>query len=162
QKGISNGVTTDLGTVFQPDKNITRGEFFLMTARWMGLNPSDYSGVVLPFVDAPLIPLWALDGVKAMYAMGVLTGSSEADGLHARAGDTITRAEAMTVLGRLQPRGYKEASTLYTDSALIPAWALPHINSLTGQGVVSGSEGAVRPGDPIRRGEVAKLLFTLS
>ncbi|MEG0321761.1 MAG: S-layer homology domain-containing protein, partial [Oscillospiraceae bacterium] len=162
QKGISNGVTTDLGTVFQPDKNITRGEFFLMTARWMGLNLEEYASVVLPFTDEANIPAWAVNGVKAMYALGFVSGSAGDDGIFVRAEATITRAEAMAVLGRMQPRGFKEPALTYTDALSIPAWALPHISSLTGQGVVSGSDGAVRPGDPIKRGEVAKLLFTLS
>ncbi|MEG0441973.1 MAG: phosphodiester glycosidase family protein, partial [Oscillospiraceae bacterium] len=108
QKGISNGVSTDLGTVFQPDKNITRGEFFLMTARWMGLNLEEYASVVLPFTDEANIPAWAVNGVKAMYALGFVSGSAGDDGIFVRAEATITRAEAMAVLGRMQPRGFKE------------------------------------------------------
>ncbi|MEG1746921.1 MAG: phosphodiester glycosidase family protein [Oscillospiraceae bacterium] len=162
QRGISNGVTTDAGVLYQPNKDITRGEFFVMTARWMGLNLEEYSSVELPFTDAASIPAWAMNGVKAMYSLGVVSGSAGADGIFVRSGATITRAEAMAVLGRLQPRGFHEPALTYTDAAAIPAWAYTHISSLTGQGVVSGSDGAVRPGAPVTRGEVAKLLFTMS
>ena len=47
--GILQGVSS---TTFAPDQNITRGDFALMTARWLGLNLEDYAGVDLPYADA--------------------------------------------------------------------------------------------------------------
>ncbi|MEG2454979.1 MAG: phosphodiester glycosidase family protein [Oscillospiraceae bacterium] len=161
-RGVSNGITLPEGTFYQPDKNITRGEFSLMVARWMGLDVNTYADVVLPFADATLIPDWMQNGIKTMYALGVLTGSAESDGLYAYAEGTLTRAESMAILGRIQPRGYRTGAVTYTDQADIPLWAMGHIQSLTAQGVVNGYNGALRPSDPVKRSEVAKLLFSLT
>ncbi|MCQ4808220.1 S-layer homology domain-containing protein, partial [Intestinimonas massiliensis] len=68
---------TTEGLQFQPEKNITRGEFALMVTRWKGLNPDDYAGVELPFADLASIPSWMLGGMKATYSLGILKGSLE-------------------------------------------------------------------------------------
>ena len=66
--GIINGMTEGGVLVFSPNRSITRGDFALMTARWMGVDLATYEGVVLPFADADSIPAWSLPAVKAMYA----------------------------------------------------------------------------------------------
>lgn len=71
---ISNGVAVGEEFHFQPDKNITRGEFSLMVARWLRLDLTQYSSVELPFADKAAIPDWCLDAVKAMYVLGVSQG----------------------------------------------------------------------------------------
>lgn len=151
--------------LFQPDKAITRGELFALAGRWLGLDLTRYAEVTLPFVDADKIPDWALPGVKAMYALGYLKGTSTGDGkLYANVETNISRAEAMTILGRMQARGYVQADlTAFGDGYNVPDWAADNMKSLVGQGVVSGGvDGLLRPGDSIKRGEVAKLLFTMT
>lgn len=159
--GVTNGISTDSGLQFQPEKNITRGEFFLMVARWMGLDFNAYAAVELPFDDKAAIADWALPGVKAMYALGVLKGSRDGDALNANAGAVISRTEAMAILGRIQPRGYAEPELTFDDAATVPDWALAFVKSLVGQGVVSGYDNEVHPTDPVKRGEVAKMLYTI-
>lgn len=159
--GVVKGVETDGGYEFQPEKNITRGEFFLMMARWMGLDLDAYAGVELPFADTGSIPAWAQNGIKAMYARGILKGSLDNGLLLCRANDTISRAEAMTVLGRIQPKGYAQQPLTFADSDSVAAWALPYVQSLTGQGIISGYDNLLRPNDPMKRGEVTKVLFFL-
>ncbi len=158
---ITVGIETPSGLEFQPQKNITRGEFFLMISRWMGLNLGDYDSVQLPFDDTAAIPGWALPGVKAMYKLGITTGSRDGAALNANAAAPITRAEAMVILGRVQPRGYAEPDLTFDDAALVPDWAVPFVKSLTGQGVVGGFENKISPSDPVKRGEVAKMLYTI-
>lgn len=158
---VTNGREQDGVLVFDPDTQITRAEFATMLWRWLGRDSGAYDGVELPFVDAGDIPAWALGPVKGLYAMGIFTGSLEGDGLHAMARDTLTRSQAMTMLGRVQPKGYPSAEPDFADAGDIPTWALEHVCSLVGQGVVGGYEGYVRPLDPINRSEVAKLLTTL-
>ncbi|MGN1003183.1 MAG: phosphodiester glycosidase family protein [Oscillospiraceae bacterium] len=161
-QGIANGVAVGDGFHFQPDKDITRGEFTLMVARWLGLDLSAYSGVELPFADQVHIPDWCLDSVKALYALGILRGSAQDGQTYAFADRSLTRAEAMTMLGRLLPRGYAQTELSFADAADIPAWAADYVAVLTALGVVSGYEdGTIAPGDAIRRGEMAKILYTL-
>lgn len=160
-RGISNGLVENDVTLFNPDKEITRGEFCLMVARWLGLDTAAYAGVTLPFADLDQIPAWCLDGVKALYAEGIFNGSAEDGLLLANAQSSIKRSEAMTLLGRVQAKGYPGVQADFTDAADIPAWALDYIGSLVGQGVVSGYEGALRPNSPVTRAEIAKMLYAL-
>ena len=159
--GVTNGVETTEGLQFQPEKNITRGEFALMVTRWMGLNPDDYAGVELPFADLASIPSWMLGGMKATYSLGILKGSLEGGQLVSRATETISRAEAMTILGRIQPKGYPLAALTFNDAASVAGWAQSHVQSLVGQGVISGYDNQLRPNDPVKRSEVAKMLYAI-
>ena len=134
-----------------------------MAARWLGVDMNQYSSVELPFVDADQIPDWALPGVKTMYALGYLKGSSDGAGnLSANASATISRAEAMTILGRVQAQGYAQAELTFDDAASVPDWSLTYVKTLVAQGVISGYENKIMPSDPLRRGEVAKMLFTMT
>ena len=157
--GVTNGVEVDGQKLYQPEKYITRAEFSLMVARWMGLDLAAYSGVELPFADNGGIPAWSLDGIKAMYAQGIIKGSLDGGVLVCRANDTISRAEAMTILGRIQDKGYGQQELVFGDAGDVAAWALPYVESLVGQGIISGYENQLRPNDPVKRGEVAKMLF---
>ncbi len=162
-QGVPGGQEGEL--LFQPDKAITRGELFVLAARWLRLDLSQYAGVQLPFADVADIPAWALPGVRAMYAQGYLKGSAAGDGkLYANTGANISRAEAMTLLGRVQPRGYAQADlAVFADAAQVPNWAVPYVKTLVGQGVVSGgADGLIHPGDPIKRGEAAKIFFGMT
>ncbi len=158
--GVTNG--NDLGN-FAPDSSITRQEFAALLARWLAPT-GDYSSVALPFADSGSISDWALDSVRAMYALGITKGSTAADGsLSFLPTSTISRQEALTMLGRLLERGYPSPAWNFTDSAAISGWALEHINTLCAIGAVSGfSDGAIRPTEPITRAQVAAILFSLT
>lgn len=73
-----------------------------------------------PFVDAASIPDWALNEVKAMYSLGILKGGANESGLTVNALATISRAEAMTILGRTQARGYAEPELTFSDAGQVP------------------------------------------
>ncbi len=161
-QGVTNGRQAEDGNyVFDPDTNITRAEFATMLARWLRSDLTASAGADLPFADAADIPSWALEAVAYLYQTGVMTGSMEGDGLYAAPNDPITRCQAMTMLGRIQPKGYAAQTEVFADDGDIPSWARDHVYTLAGQGVVSGYDGFVRPLDPVTRGEVAKLLTTM-
>ena len=162
-KGIISGVTANGKTNFLPDQKITRGDFALMTANWLGLDLSRYAGVSLPYADAASIPKWDENAVKALYAEGIMQGSKAGDGsLRANAKASITRAEAMTILGRILPQGYPQASlTGFSDAVSVPSWSKDHVATLVELKVVGGSNGKLDPNASVTRAEVAKMLFTL-
>lgn len=160
--GVVQGVESSAGLLFQPDKNITRGEFSLMVARWLGLDLTAYSDVTLPFADLDTTPSWCVDAMKAMYAEGIIKGSLDNGVLMGRATASISRAEAMTILGRIQGKGYvSQPLTDFTDASSVPAWSLSYVESLVGQGIISGYNGLLRPNDSVTRAEVCKMLFYL-
>ena len=150
-------------TNFAPNRSITRGDFALMAARWLGLDLEGYAGVKLPYADTASIPAWDLNAMKALYDLGIMTGSKGADGaLRANAKASITRAEAMTILGRMLEKGYGQTDlSIFSDSGKTPSWAKPHVATLAELGVVGGSNGQLRPDASVTRAEVAKMLLTL-
>lgn len=161
QQGVTTGVAVEGGYEFQPDKAISRGEFALMMTRWMGLEVDAYADVELPFADLDQIPDWMLPAVRAMYAEGIMKGSQVGGKVCANATQSISRAETMTLLGRIQSKGYPTEELTFTDAGQVPAWALEHIKSLVAQGVVNGYNGMIAPNALVTRGEVAKMLVAL-
>ncbi len=160
--GIVTGVTENGVSKFLPGQSITRGDFALMAARWLGIDLADYQDVTLPYDDAAEIPPWNLDAIKALHALGIMQGSGSGGQLRANASASITRAEAMTILGRMQIKGYPQASLNgFTDAGSVPAWSKQYVASLVGQKVVSGSNGQLRPTAAVSRAEVAKMLLTM-
>ena len=68
------------------------------------LDFSKYDDVKLDFTDNDIIPQWAVPAVKAVYKEGIILGRVNDDGTSTFAPyDNITRAEAMTILGRILP-----------------------------------------------------------
>ena len=160
------GVTSGTGAAgepltFAPDRNITRGEFFALVARWLDLDLEQYAGVELPFADADQAPAWALGEIKAMYSLGILSGSENGGKRYLNANANISRVEVMTILGRTQAKGYEAPALTAADAGDVPAWALDYVRILVGQGVVSGYGNKLNPNQSITRGEVATMLYTM-
>ena len=160
-QGISQGIDDGTQLLFMPNKEISRAEFAVMATRWLGLDPTRYSDVILPFADAGSIPDWALDSIKAMYAMGVMLGSGNTGDNCIYAQQFISRAEAVTSLGRIQIKGYPASPLTFDDTDSIPAWAADYVAVLVAQGVISGYNNQFFPNNTITRGEIAKILYAM-
>ena len=160
----STGITTGYedGT-FRPNQNITRAQFSAMLFRYLGLNESDYASVQLPFADNRSIPSYAVPAVKALYSKGIINGSTGADGkLYFNPNASLTRAQAATMIGRTQEKGYATTALTFSDAASIPSYATYYIQTMVAQGVISGySDGTFLPNASITRGQMAKILYNL-
>ena len=148
---------------FRPDQNITRAQFSAMLYRYLGLEESEYAGVTLPFADTASIPDYALTAVKALYTEGIINGTTGSDGqLYFNPGANLTRAQAATMIGRTQEKGYATAELTFSDAASIPSYATYYIQTMAAQGVISGySDGTFKPQANITRGQMAKILYNL-
>ena len=141
------------------------------TGRWLGgITPTGFASEAVQAVTVDgrtkracrlrLLPEEA-ETVKAMYSLGILKGGANESGLTVNALATISRAEAMTILGRTQARGYAEPELTFSDAGQVPDWAAGYLRSLVGQGVITGNDNRIRPNDLLTRGEVAKLLYAM-
>ena len=160
QSGITTGYAD--GT-FRPNDNITRAQFSVMLYRYLGLDESKYADVTLPFADLKSIPDYALPAIRALYTEGVINGSTGKDGrLYFNPGASLTRAQAATMIGRTQEKGYAAAALTFSDSAKIPSYATYYIQTMAAQGIIgSYADGTFRPGNNITRGQMAKILYNL-
>ena len=161
-KGLISGSQDNGVLAYRPDRNLTRAEFAVIMARYLELDTSTTTEI--PVSDYDQIPTWALPAICAIYDTGIMTGrlDSATGEVNFDATATITRAEVMTVLGKLLPQGYPVSTLTASDRADIPAWALDHVTYLTSLGLVTGYEdGTIRPLNNITRGEIAKILYSL-
>ena len=158
------GITTgyDDGS-FRPNQNITRAQFSVMLFRYLGLKEADYANVTLPFADNASIPEYAVPAIRALYTEGIINGSTGSDGrLYFNPGASLTRAQAATMIGRTQEKGYATAALTFSDAASIPAYATYYIQTMVAQGVISGyADGTFLPNAYITRGQMAKILYNL-
>lgn len=161
--GLTNGVQLADGSyIYGPDGELTRGELLVFISRMLGVDTALYEEVELPFADAADIPEWMLPQVKAMYALRVLDGSESGGQLYANVTERVTREAAMTMLGRVLEQQYAGDLSAFADGDQVSGWALPYVQTLVYQGVVSGSGGYLNPGNNITRGEIAKILTLVS
>ena len=159
RSGITNGSGNGK---FQPETNITRQEFAVLLERYLA-PLQDYSGVSLPFADADKIDAWALSGVRAMYALGVIQGSADKAGrLYFNPKANVSRQEVVTMLGRVLEKGYAAPALTFTDSAAIQPWAAEYVSTLCAMGILSGmGDGRFCPDAPMTRAQIATVLYKM-
>lgn len=162
-QGIVNGVQSETGLSFMPSNNITRGEFAVMTANFLGLKLDEYESTTLPYADLDTIPDWALRQIKAMYTLGIITGKSHPDGsIKYEPTAPITRCEVAVILSRLLPETAVMKKLSASDSAEIPHWATDGFDKVYASGIISGYEdGTVKPLNNVTRAEAVKMLYTI-
>ncbi len=162
-EGIINGIEEDGKLLFKPDNNTTRAEFASMIVKYQGIDVSRYEDVSLDFTDSNEIPLWAENIIKAAYSEGIIQGRINDDGTVTFAPyDNITRAEAMTIIGRIIPDNDDLPNLPFADSAQIPDWAVEGMQKLYSIGVINGYEdNTILPNNNIKRAEAASILYKL-
>ena len=141
--GIISGFEEDGKMIFKPDNNMTRAEFASMIANYKKLDFSKYDDVKLDFTDNDIIPQWAVSAVKAVYKEGIILGRVNDDGTSTFAPyDNITRAEAMTILGRILPNNDDLPNLPFADKNDIPFYDLKTGERIINEWVVD-NEGVV-------------------
>ncbi len=157
--GFVSGSGGENARLFMPEEPVTRADFMVLVSRLLGLDTELYSEISLPFADAESIPEHALAHVRAAYALGIISGSLDDGVLNLDPDSPLTRAQAITIAGRLQPRGFAEGSMDFTDSADIPDWAAPYVSALIAQGIVKGhDDGSLKPNDSVTRAQAARII----
>ena len=149
---------------FMPQNNTTNEMAATLLSRYLGIDTDDYADVKLPYTDASQISDWALPHVKALYAQGIMIGSTDGKGNSVFLPSApVSRAQVMTLLGRTLERGYAYSNVSFDDAGDIPAWASDHVKILSSLGIVQGYGGtnSLKPLNSITRAEFASLLFKL-
>lgn len=159
ERGVINGSEKNGKLYYNPTKNMTRQEFAKVITSWYGADLDSFAEVELNFTDASQIADWAVPYVKAALALGMMNGK----GTKFDPNGSITRQEVMTVIGRIMERGY-EASNLsqFSDRGSVDSWALPYVQTLVEQKVITGSNGKLMPKNPVTREQVAKIIFEIN
>lgn len=163
RRGVFTGITVDEDLYAYPDKGVTRAEFSVLLARYLGLDLTEYAAVEVPFADMDKVDAWAADAVRAMYALGVVGGIETKDGktIFDPQG-VLTRSQAVTMLGRLRTEPVEPADlSVFTDAGDILPYALEHFQTMVTLEVIGGSYGKLDPNGTMTRAAVCKVLATL-
>ncbi len=163
ERGIIKGINDGGRMNFYPDNPMTRNEFAAVVCNYRGVDTSQYRDTELDFTDVSDIPPWAQNTVKAAVGMGIMNGKSNDNGktFFFDGDGSVTRAEAMTVLGRMLD--YTETADIsFTDGNDIPVWARPYIMGLVKRGAVNGYEdNTIQPNGKVKRSEAVTMLYKL-
>jgi len=148
---------------FNPETRVSNEMAATMLSRYLGVDTAQYAGVQLPYRDADKIAAWALPHVKAMYALGIMKGTTDSMGRSVLLPqNNCSRAQIMTILGRTLARGYSYSPCTFADAAAIPDWSRDHIDLLTSLGIITGGDGGkVDPLGTITRAQFAALLYRM-
>jgi len=159
-RGIINGMGDGS---FSPDANMNRAQFAAITVRALGLTAKANDAFSDVTADK-----WYAPYIGTAYISGVINGVG--DGRFNPEG-TITRQEAATMTARAAklcgldtaydaPRA-RAALAHFTDSAQVADWALAPLAFCFDNGILDASAAEIRPATPIRRGEIAQMLYNL-
>ena len=100
--------------------------------------------------------------MAGLYALGILQGSSKDGVLFCNPNETVSRAQAVTMLGRMLGEGYPVSSHTFTDSDQIPTWAQSYVDLLCSLDFLWGNpDGSFAPSATMTRAQLAKLLYLL-
>lgn len=98
QQKILTGEMGEDGLLYAyPERGLSRAEFSVLLARYLGLNTADYAEEETPFEDLEGVESWAGGAIRAMYGLGIVNGV-EPTRFDPQA--PLERAQAAAMLGR--------------------------------------------------------------
>lgn len=149
------GIFQGSGTLFYPNKPLTRGELSSVLVRLLGLQQI---GREDQFSDLPEDAWYSKDALRCGTA-GVMVGDSGTF----RPNDTLTKEELVVSLGRALGLKEKVKSTAgFSDYSQISQWALGYVNALSETKVLKGYQGKFEPKSIVSRSIAVALLNNLS
>ena len=160
EEGIMSGTQIGDGYYFQPDRAVSRSEFVVLAMRSLGIkevNSLRTSG----FFDDSDIPEGMRGYISAAHELGYINGSYVDGELCFLPNESITRAEAAVIVGRMIGAATPVITPVVSDKEEIPAFAESSVYSLCSLGILDTYGGEVRPGDMVSRSDAAKMLCAM-
>jgi hypothetical protein len=149
------------GDKFEPNRQVTRGEFVQLLATALELSQED--AVTGSFMD--INPdQWYFHAVSSLQRLGIIHGRR--DGAFG-ALDPVTREEMATIVYRaLEHSAYRlsigNSEAIFKDEGQIAAYALEAVKGLQQTGILHGySDGSFKPRGSATRMEAATIIYNL-
>jgi len=163
--GLMTGVEADGKYYFEPDADMTRGDFLALTLITAGLEREiPYTDTTI-FADDSQIPSNIKSYAQYAYDKGIINGYTNPDGsVNFESAGAVTRAEAAVITSKILNLGTPLShDTQYTDAAAIPSWASSSISSLTACGIINGvPSGSISAEKVLSRAEGAQMICNVS
>lgn len=148
---------------YNPDKQLTRGDFLLMMAAVMGEDNLPEPDPSFKFADDSSIPYWLKDIAYRAHEAKVISGISENGMTYLSPKSPLTRIEAMVMLNNaMAPSAQSSANLDYADVDTFPSWAIPALKNLEGYGLINGYEdNTLRPFERVSKAQATKMVTQL-
>lgn len=159
--GLMQGEKKDGKLCFNPDKDMTRGDFLALSLIMTGHEEDIAYITKTVFADDSMIPSNIKSYAQYAYDKGIISGYKNPDGsVNFEASGSITRAEAAVITHKiLSLPNDNTAAALYTDASAIPTWASSAISTLSARGIINGAPGgAINPNKVLSRAEGAQMI----
>ena len=160
EKGIMSGTQIGDGYYFQPEKAVSRSEFVVLAMRTLGIrevNNLRTSG----FSDDADIPASMRGYIAAAHELEYISGSYVDGQLCFLPNESIPRAEAAVIVGRMLEAATPVIAPDFADAEDVPAFAEDSLAALSSIGVIETSGGRVYANEVMTRGETAKMLAAM-
>lgn len=156
--GIFEGIKIGEKRYFQPDVQITRGDFLLYLETVTNVKQTNLKSA--PFEDFPLIPVWQKNTVLNMYDAGIIHGAVESGKLYCNPDEYISRLEAAQIIANaFSLKAQSKDGSKYSDSYLIPKYSADAVCAVTENNIMNGyTDNSFRPYVKITRGMLADIL----
>ena len=155
EQGLFTGETVSGALCFNPDEQVTRGEFLVMLMDLLELEPAD-AQLTSGFADESDTPAWMQPYVVSALSNGIISGISSEAGMVFRPAASLTRAEAAVMVQNILDLPTDEASSI-TDTAT-PAWAEDAVSALSEAGILSDATETMAP---VTRREASQILYAV-
>ena len=159
--GLFSGVQVADHNCFQPEAQVSRGEFLAMVMKLLDI-PMEDTAEASGFADEDMAPEWLRPYLRTAMRLGLISGkaqeSEEAQAPVFQPEEPVTGAEAAVMLQnilRLAPA--KDTQTAALDQDEVPAWAMDSAEALSAAGIAVSATDA-----PLTRMEAAHLLYAVS
>ena len=148
------------GYYFQPDKAVSRSEFVVLAMQALGIREVN-SLRTTGFADDDEIPVSMKGYIAAAHELEYINGSYVDARLCFLPDESITRAEAAVIVGRMLEVAVPVIAPTFSDAEDIPAWASNSLAALSSMGVMETSGGKISANEIMTRGETAKMLSAM-
>lgn len=155
EQGLFTGETVSGALCFNPEAQVTRGEFLVMLMDLLELEPAD-AQLTSGFADESDTPTWMQPYVVSALSNGIISGISSEAGMVFRPTASLTRAEAAVMVQNILDLPTDEASSI-TDTAT-PAWAEDAVSALSEAGILSDATETMAP---VTRREASQILYAV-
>lgn len=163
--GLMSGIETDEGLLFEPEKEMTRGDFLALSLIMSGHEKQIPYTSKTVFADDSTIPQNIKSYVQYAYDKGIISGYDNVDGsVNFESTASLTRAEAaLIVSGILSLAESENALPSYKDASDIPAWATGAVASLSEVGILCGNaDGEFSASRNVTRAEGAEIICNVA
>lgn len=134
EKGLFSGEEVAGHLCFNPEKEVTRGEFLAMTMKLLDAEAAD-AALSTGFADEKDTPTWLQPYLVNALKTGMIAGVASDDGMVFRPTAALTKAEAAVMLQNALNLPTDAESPVFRELSAVPVWAQSSYKALTCAGI---------------------------